>query len=170
MPPDGASMSGSGGVQEGARGGTPGDRDAPVTDAQRAAAAARPDRPHIIAFVVSPETEMTLREGLMEAVPEGFAIHRGNVRAAMAALQKMPISHNLIIDVSGESQPLSALSDLSDVVVPDVRVLVIGDRDDLNFYRQVTRGLVMGAEPRARVSCAPVNDVTAPVRRAGHAF
>ena len=82
-----------------------------------------------------------MREGLLEAVPQGFDIRRGTVRAAMAALQKMPTPRTLIVDVSGEDQPLSALGELSDVVEPDVRVLVIGDRDDLNFYRQVTRGL-----------------------------
>jgi pilus assembly protein CpaE len=47
----------------------------------------------------------------------------------------------LIVDISGTDQPLAALGELSDVVEPDVRVLVIGDRDDLNFYRQITRGL-----------------------------
>jgi pilus assembly protein CpaE len=103
--------------------------------------AVQADHPRIVAFVVSQETETALREGLLEASPHGFEIHRGGVRAAMVALRKMPTPHTLIIDVSGEDQPLSALSALSDVVVPDVRVLVIGDRADINFYRQVTRGL-----------------------------
>jgi pilus assembly protein CpaE len=101
----------------------------------------RPDRARIIAFVASPETEAALREGLLEAVPSGFEIRRGTVRTAIAALQKMPTPRVLIVDVSGEDQPLSALGELSAVVEPDVRVLVIGDRDDLNFYRHVTRGL-----------------------------
>ena len=101
----------------------------------------RPDRPLVVAFIGDQTTETVLREGLLEALPQGFEVRRGTVRAAMAALQKMPTPHTLIVDVSGEDQPLSALSDLSDVVEPDVRVLVIGDRDDLNFYRQVTRGL-----------------------------
>lgn len=106
-----------------------------------AAGAKRPDRAQLVAFVGSQETETALRQGLSEAMPQGFEIHRGTVRAAIAALQKMPTPHTLIIDVSGEDQPLSALGELSDVVEPDVHVLVIGDRDDLNFYRQVTRGL-----------------------------
>jgi pilus assembly protein CpaE len=59
----------------------------------------------------------------------------------MAALQNMPTPRVLIVDVTGEDQPLSALGELSDVVEPDVRVLVIGDREDLNFYRQMTHGL-----------------------------
>ncbi len=101
----------------------------------------RPDRPKVIAFVRDQETETALREGLMEVVPQGFDIHRGTVQSAMVALQHMPTPRVLIVDVSGEDQPLSALGDLSDVVEPDVRVLVIGDREDLNFYRQMTHGL-----------------------------
>jgi pilus assembly protein CpaE len=101
----------------------------------------RPDRARVIAFVGDQETEIVLREGLAETVPLGFEIHRGTVRAAMATLRKLPTPHVLIVDISGTDQPLAALGELSDVVEPDVRVLVIGDRDDLNFYRQITRGL-----------------------------
>jgi pilus assembly protein CpaE len=101
----------------------------------------RPDRPRVIAFVADQDTETALREGLLEAMPQGFEIRRGTIRVAIAALHKMATPQILIVDVSGEDQPLSALSELSGVVEPDVRVLVIGDRDDLNFYRQVTRGL-----------------------------
>ncbi len=103
--------------------------------------AERSDRPRLVAFVKDQETETALREGLMDAVPQGFEIRRGTVRSAMAALQNMPTPRVLIVDVSGEDQPLSALGELSDVVEPDVRVLVIGDREDLNFYRQMTQGL-----------------------------
>jgi pilus assembly protein CpaE len=105
------------------------------------APAKRPDRARLVAFVVTQETESALRDGLLEVMPQGFDIRRASWRAAMAALQKMPTPHTLIVDVSGEDQPLSALGELSEVVEPDVHVLVIGDREDLNFYRQVTRGL-----------------------------
>jgi pilus assembly protein CpaE len=104
-------------------------------------AAERPDRARLVAFVASQETESALRDGLLEVMPQGFDIRRATIRAAMAALQKMPTPRTLIVDVSGEAQPLSALGELSEVVEPDVHVLVIGDREDLNFYRQVTRGL-----------------------------
>ena len=125
----------------------------PAAETQRTATQ-RPDRPHVIAFVGDQATETVLREGLLEAMPQGFEIRRGTVRAAMAALHKMPTPHTLIVDVSGEDQPLSALSDLSDVVEPDVRVLVIGDRDDLNFYRQVTRGLGVAGISLPAAACA----------------
>jgi pilus assembly protein CpaE len=121
MPPDGTALA-----------------DLPAAETDRPD---RLDRTRIIAFVGNQETEAALREGLLEAVPQGFEIRRGTVHTAIAALQKMPTPHTLIVDVSGEDQPLSALGELSSVVEPDVRVLVIGDREDLNFYRQVTRGL-----------------------------
>jgi len=104
-------------------------------------AAERPDRPAFLGFAADAETETALREGLVEVLPAGMDIRRGNIRNAITALQKMATPRILIVDVAGDKQPLAALSDLSNVLEPDVRVLVIGDREDLNFYRQVTRGL-----------------------------
>jgi pilus assembly protein CpaE len=46
-----------------------------------------------------------------------------------------------VVDISGDEQPMSALTALSEVVEPDVRVLVIGDRQDVDLYRQLTRTL-----------------------------
>ena len=53
----------------------------------------------------------------------------------------MPTPRTLLVDVTGHPQPLAALEDLAQVVEPDVRVLVVGDRTDVGFYRQLTRGL-----------------------------
>ncbi len=99
------------------------------------------DRANLIAFVADADSEAVLREGLSEAVPAGFEVRRGNVRTALAALAKTATPRALVIDISGESQPLTLLSDLSHVVEPDVQVMVIGDREDVAFYRQITRSL-----------------------------
>jgi pilus assembly protein CpaE len=99
------------------------------------------DRVMLLAFVADATTEITLREGLSEATPEPFEIKRGGIRAAIAALQKMPTPRSLIVDISNEDEPLSALRDLSQVVEPNVGVLVVGEINDLEFYREVTRGL-----------------------------
>ncbi|MBV9734917.1 MAG: hypothetical protein JO209_03330 [Acidisphaera sp.] len=109
--------------------------------AVEASAVGRHDRPYLLAFVTDPETEAVLREVLVDAAPQGLDVRRGNVRAAVATLHKTPTPKILIVDVSGEEQPLTALANLSDVVEPDVRVLVVGDQENVNFYRQVTRGL-----------------------------
>lgn len=102
---------------------------------------ARPNRMPVMAFVTDAETEFTLREGLEQVVPEKFEFRRVGIRGATALLATMPTPLTLILDLSGEENPLAALADLSQVVEPDVRVLVVGDQDDVNFYRQVTRGL-----------------------------
>jgi pilus assembly protein CpaE len=104
-------------------------------------APARADRAAILAFVADPESETVLREALTEAIPQGMEVRRGTVRTAIAALSRVATPRTLIVDISGEEQPLTALGDLSEVVEPDVRVLVIGDLEDVNFYRHVTRGL-----------------------------
>ena len=102
---------------------------------------ARPGRATVMAFVTDAETETALREGLADVMPSGMEVRRAGIRAATSLLSGMPTPPTLIVDLSGEENPLAGLSDLSQVVEPDVRVLVIGEREDVNFYRQVTRGL-----------------------------
>ena len=99
------------------------------------------DRLPLVAFVTDVESEAVLREGLIQALPGGCDIRRGNVRTALAALSQMATPRALIIDITGESEPLALLGDLTHVVEPDVQVMIVGDRQDVAFYRQVTRTL-----------------------------
>ena len=101
----------------------------------------RPDRLTVLAFLDDPATEQVLRDGLGELVANGMDIRRGKVRTAIAAMGKLQTPEVLIVDIAGEDQPLHALGELSDVVEPGVRVLVIGDTDDVDFYRHLTRGM-----------------------------
>lgn len=101
----------------------------------------RSDRLPFLAFIADGESETVLREGLAQALPSGFEIRRGNVRNALAALAQMPTPRALVIDITGESQPLGLLGDLSHVLEPDVQVMIVGERQDVAFYRQVTRTL-----------------------------
>lgn len=103
--------------------------------------AGRPDRPGLIAFLADGHSEIALRDGLADTAIEAFDIRRGGVRAATTAMQKNSTPRVLIVDVSGEEQPLTALGRLAEVVEPDVVVLAIGELADLDFYRALTRGL-----------------------------
>lgn len=111
------------------------------TSAAESAPAIRPDRPPFLAFVSDPESETILREGLADTLSGTLDIRRGNIRTAISMLQKLSTPETLVVDISGEERALNALGDLSDVVEPGVRVLVIGEFEDVNFYRHVTRGL-----------------------------
>ena len=103
--------------------------------------ASRPDRLTVLAFIADVQTEQVLRDGLGDIVANGMDVRRGTIRTAIQAMAKLPTPEVLIIDISGDDQPLSALGELSDVVEPGVRVLVIGDTDDVDFYRHITRGM-----------------------------
>ena len=102
---------------------------------------ARHDRPQIITFVGDAHTEAALRDGLADLLLESADMRRGGIRTAIGTLQKITTPRILVVDVSGEDEPLAALGSLSEVVEPDVCVLVIGDIHDITFYREVTRGL-----------------------------
>jgi len=101
----------------------------------------RVDRPTLLGFVTDAASEATLREGFAHALHVAVDIRRGNIRQAIAALNHGQAPATLVIDLSGEAQPLAALEDLSQFVEPDATVLVIGDRQDMDFYRRITRGL-----------------------------
>jgi pilus assembly protein CpaE len=115
----------------------------------------RYDRPFLIGFITDARSEEALRDGLVEISTEQLDFRRGGVRAAIAAMQKQATPRVLLVDVSGEEQPLSALGELAHVVEPDVCVLVIGEVSHMDFYREVTRGMgaavfplpASGAEP-----------------------
>lgn len=108
---------------------------------QADAPTARPDRKALLCYTLDAETEQTVKDGLAGVMAPGMEFMRGNIHKAIATLKEIPTPLTLIVDVAGEPQALAALEDLSTVVEQDVRVLVIGDRQDLGFYRQITRGL-----------------------------
>jgi pilus assembly protein CpaE len=93
-----------------------------------------------IAYVNDGPTELALQEGLGD-LGDALEIHRGGIKAALVALQRINSPRVLIVDVGGEEAPLAALEALSDVVEPHVCVLVVGDLSGLDFYRVVTRGI-----------------------------
>ena len=113
--------------------------DVSIADVPPEQAPARPDRQDIVAFVTDAETESILRDGLSDAAPRGIEFHRTSARGAIEILEKTATPRILIVDVSGEARPLTALELLSDVVEPDVHVLLIGEFNDVNFYRHATR-------------------------------
>jgi pilus assembly protein CpaE len=72
---------------------------------------------------------------------DGIDVRRGNIRTAISAMAALKTPDVLIVDISGEEQPLNALDDLAQTVEPGVILLVLGDTDDIGFYRNVTHGM-----------------------------
>ena len=101
----------------------------------------RPDRVRLAAYVRDRATEAVLQEALGDLLTPRDTIRRADHAGMRRGLQTEPTPGTLILDVSGEAQPLLMLDDLAQYVEPGVRVLVIGDTLELDFYRLVTRSL-----------------------------
>ncbi len=99
------------------------------------------DRAAAMAFLLDDATETALRGGLAEQL-SSVQIRRGGIRAAVRALKHEPSPRVLLVDASGlEDDPVKALDALAAVCSPDIKVIVLGDRADIEFYRLVTRRL-----------------------------
>jgi pilus assembly protein CpaE len=101
----------------------------------------RHSRAAMIAFVTDTATEQAVSDGVTDVIPGHADVRRGGVRAAIAAMRTTATPSILIVDIAGEERPLELLSELASVVEPDACVLVIGDVDSAEFYREITRGL-----------------------------
>ena len=134
-------------------------------------------RPSFLAFVADEGSEAALRGGLIDLLGGNMSIRRGDVVAAARALEREPTPHVLVVDITGVADPIAALERLATVCTPDVRLLAVGERSDIGFYRQMTRDLCIAeyiSKPMTRDSVsrlfAPhlLGGETAAASRGGH--
>jgi pilus assembly protein CpaE len=88
-------------------------------------------------FVTDQESEGVIRESLAALGVQAAHFTTGGVTAAITALAKENSPQLLVVDISGIADPLSSMRDLADVCGPDISVVVIGDRNDIVFYREL---------------------------------
>ena len=98
-----------------------------------------PGRPGFLAFIADEGSEAALRGGLVDLLGGNMTIRRGDVATAARTLEREPTPHVLVVDITGVSDPIAALEKLAAVCTPDVRLLAVGERSDIGFYRQMTR-------------------------------
>jgi pilus assembly protein CpaE len=92
-------------------------------------------------FAQDEASALVLREALAGCLPQNAQIHVTGYRAALARLGRMPTPEVILIDLSGEDQPINALGALAERVEPGSTVLAIGTHQTVSFYRTVTKGL-----------------------------
>lgn len=97
----------------------------------------------VLAFVQDADTEAQLTECLKELRSGTVQVLRGSGAFAISYLGKHEFPSYLIIDVGGESDALGVLRTVTELLPPDVTIMVLGDRTDADFYRSVTH--VFGA-------------------------
>ena len=114
---------------------------ASVTNTKAASFRREVTRQGFIGFINDHETTEAVRTALTPSFPLGLALHRASFREALHILKNITTPETLLIDLSGEEQPLTAMVDLEAVVDPGTRVLALGSRRDVGFYRSLTRSL-----------------------------
>lgn len=92
-------------------------------------------------FVRDAETASIIRAAFAPAFPAGLQLQQANFAETLATLARIDTPETILVDVSGEDQPLTAVHRLEAVVDPGTRVLVIGDQRSVSFYRNLTRNL-----------------------------
>lgn len=108
---------------------------------QSSGAEASSERSTVLAFLLDDATESALRGGLVDHL-SSIQIRRGGIKGAVRALKNELSPRILLVDISGiEDDPIKALDELASVCSPDIKVIVLGDRSDIEFYRLVTRRL-----------------------------
>jgi pilus assembly protein CpaE len=110
-----------------------------VPDATRGGAIISADRPALMVFVADEASETAIRSGIGDTL--GVQMRRGTVLTAVKSLEKDTTPRVLIVDISGLDDPFAAFDDLAAVCTPDVRVLVVGERTEIGFYRDITRNV-----------------------------
>ena len=89
-------------------------------------------RSRVICFVNDDLSAAALRKGLEGSKLE---VKRGTIRNAIRMLETDTELFALVVDISEISDPITELERLSRVCPADVRVAVIGDSTDIQFYR-----------------------------------
>ncbi len=98
-------------------------------------------RDKFIGFARDEASATLLHETLAGYLPNTNQVHVVDFRNALTILAAMTTPEIVLIDLAGEDQPLNAIMELAEVVEQGTVVLTIGDNQNLNFYRTVTKGM-----------------------------
>lgn len=96
----------------------------------------------IVAVVHDTATKNQLMEFLNEFGGSNFEVSMGSLGGVVERIRKTGCPSSLIVDISDESSPISNLEVLASNCDPNVKVIVLGDYDNIALYRDI---LAMGA-------------------------
>ncbi|PHR00301.1 MAG: hypothetical protein COB29_15925 [Sulfitobacter sp.] len=91
----------------------------------------------VAAFVVDAETKGQLEKSLSRFNFNKLEIFKGDVKDATRKFKKISSPELLIVDISRSDLPLTDLQNLANVCSPNVRVVVIGNQDNVGLYRNL---------------------------------
>jgi pilus assembly protein CpaE len=88
-------------------------------------------------FVSDRESEDVLRHALSDVGVHDARFTKGTIETATIVLATEATPRLLIVDISGVENPLARIDELAAKCEPEVKVVAIGDRNDIILYRQL---------------------------------
>lgn len=83
-----------------------------------------------------------LHDTLSVLLPDSLnQIHVVDFKTSVNLLSSMKTPEIILVDLSGEDQPINAMLELAEVVESGTTVLAVGEIQNLTFYRTVTKGM-----------------------------
>lgn len=101
----------------------------------------RGERPAFVGFVHDADSMHAIRAAFAPAFPAGLLLHQFSFAETIEFLAGIDTPETILVDISGEDQPLTAVHQLETVVDPGTRVLIVGDQRSVSFYRSLIRTL-----------------------------
>jgi pilus assembly protein CpaE len=152
--------------------------DEPISPSGSADSTPNRNRARFIGFVSESGSAATLSEAFQPAFPHGSPFHVVPFRTTLSILSRMVTPEIVLVDLSGEDQPLNAMMDLAEVVESGTIVLMIGESRDLSFYRAAIAGMGVKeylAKPLTKAAITrhflpllgPITQAQADIRRGG---
>lgn len=96
-------------------------------------------RERFTAFLADEASEKVVRQCVTDLSLPFSSVHRGGVARAITHLSTERTPTVLMVDVSGVELPVSEMHHLAEVCEPGVSVIVVGDRNDVGLYRDLTQ-------------------------------
>lgn len=94
----------------------------------------------VLALVQSAETESMFIDFIHSVCPDEGEVLRMSLDQSMDYLEKNEVPSYVIVDIAGASDPLTCVRDIAGTVPPSVTIMIVGDRQDVDFYRAITHG------------------------------
>lgn len=92
---------------------------------------------NLSAFVTDPQTRSQIEECLGRMTFGVLEVILGDIKTAIRKFEKNQSPELLIVDISNSDLPLTDVQKLANVCSPDIRVIVIGTRDNVGLYRNL---------------------------------
>jgi pilus assembly protein CpaE len=93
--------------------------------------------PRLLACLADPASAQAIRDFAAAQRWRNAAIVEGGIVAAQEQLQNQTPPNLLVVDVDDAEDPVQALYALAELCPPEMSVIAIGQRNDLNLYRDL---------------------------------